>query len=295
MQARWYDPGSGRFLSVDPLIRSAATPQSANPYSYTENNPVNGVDPTGEWTLYVTRPDPNFAAPGEMSAFDRAVNNSNQAAAGGSGGGGAGAGNVGNVAAGNAPAANAATQPSGATNPAPNLVTSQSGGADPFKGVEEFTPVIGEGPASHSPAQLNSLFSGVEQFPAVTPNSFANFMNATMSGGLAMSASPASLPVRASPSSVQTLARNNAAFMSNLAPTSTTMALSGAAFLGIGLFALGAGLAVAGTGGLAVIPLGFFGATVTASAGGAAVLGTGFATIGFANLFTASVLRRQGR
>ena len=47
MQARWYDSGSGRFLSIDPLIRSAATPQSANPYSYTENNPVNGVDPTG--------------------------------------------------------------------------------------------------------------------------------------------------------------------------------------------------------------------------------------------------------
>jgi hypothetical protein len=48
MQARWYDPGSGRFLSVDPLVRSAATPQSANPYSYAENNPVNGTDPTGQ-------------------------------------------------------------------------------------------------------------------------------------------------------------------------------------------------------------------------------------------------------
>ena len=47
MQARWYDPGSGRFLSVDPLIRAPGIPQSANPYSYTENNPVNGVDPTG--------------------------------------------------------------------------------------------------------------------------------------------------------------------------------------------------------------------------------------------------------
>ena len=47
MQARWFDPGSGRFLSVDPLIRTAAVPQSANPYSYIENNPVNGVDPSG--------------------------------------------------------------------------------------------------------------------------------------------------------------------------------------------------------------------------------------------------------
>ena len=47
MQARWFDPGSGRFLSVDPLIRTAAVPQSANAYSYAENNPVNGVDPNG--------------------------------------------------------------------------------------------------------------------------------------------------------------------------------------------------------------------------------------------------------
>jgi len=52
MQARWYDPGSGRFLSTDPLIRSAATPQSANPYSYTENNPVNGVDPDGRKLIF---------------------------------------------------------------------------------------------------------------------------------------------------------------------------------------------------------------------------------------------------
>ena len=47
MQARWFDPGSGRFLSVDPLIRSEAIPQSSNAYSYAENNPVNGVDPNG--------------------------------------------------------------------------------------------------------------------------------------------------------------------------------------------------------------------------------------------------------
>jgi RHS repeat-associated protein len=50
MQARWYDPGSGRFLSTDPLIRTAMVPQSANAYSY--NNPVNRVDPTGE--TYIT-------------------------------------------------------------------------------------------------------------------------------------------------------------------------------------------------------------------------------------------------
>lgn len=58
MEARWYDPGAGRFLSIDPLIRSVATPQSGNPYSYTENNPVNGVDPTGGVTYVFTWTDP---------------------------------------------------------------------------------------------------------------------------------------------------------------------------------------------------------------------------------------------
>ena len=54
MQARWYDPGSGRFLSTDPMIRTTLVPQSVNPYSYAENNPVNGVDPTGT-TMYIVR------------------------------------------------------------------------------------------------------------------------------------------------------------------------------------------------------------------------------------------------
>jgi RHS repeat-associated protein len=47
MQARWLDPEVGRFLSVDPLIRSLAKPQSLNGYSYVENNPTLFVDPTG--------------------------------------------------------------------------------------------------------------------------------------------------------------------------------------------------------------------------------------------------------
>ena len=39
--ARRYDPGSARFTSVD------AIRQSISPYSYTENNPINFVDPNG--------------------------------------------------------------------------------------------------------------------------------------------------------------------------------------------------------------------------------------------------------
>jgi RHS repeat-associated protein len=52
MQARWQHPGTGSFLSVDPLVASVADPQSFNAYSYARANPVRYVDPTGmqfEW------------------------------------------------------------------------------------------------------------------------------------------------------------------------------------------------------------------------------------------------------
>ncbi|MGW7611811.1 polymorphic toxin-type HINT domain-containing protein [Streptomyces sp. NPDC054766] len=44
--AREYDPDTGRFLSVDPVMNTA-DPQQMNGYSYTENNPVTFSDPTG--------------------------------------------------------------------------------------------------------------------------------------------------------------------------------------------------------------------------------------------------------
>ena len=40
--ARWYDPELGMFLSPDPAG------QYANPYSYTDGNAINRVDPNGE-------------------------------------------------------------------------------------------------------------------------------------------------------------------------------------------------------------------------------------------------------
>lgn len=48
MHARYYDPGLGRFLSVDPA-RSAkpGLPQSWNRYVYARNNPLRYVDPDG--------------------------------------------------------------------------------------------------------------------------------------------------------------------------------------------------------------------------------------------------------
>ncbi|MEU3464449.1 polymorphic toxin-type HINT domain-containing protein [Streptomyces sp. NPDC006733] len=44
--AREYDPSTGRFVSVDPLL-TAGDPQSLNGYVYSNNNPVTLSDPTG--------------------------------------------------------------------------------------------------------------------------------------------------------------------------------------------------------------------------------------------------------
>jgi len=42
---RYYDPGTGQFVNVDSLVD-----ETALPYSYTRDNPVNAVDPTGQST-----------------------------------------------------------------------------------------------------------------------------------------------------------------------------------------------------------------------------------------------------
>lgn len=45
--ARYYNPALGRFVSPDSLVSSPGDPQSLNRYSYTDNNPVNRIDPSG--------------------------------------------------------------------------------------------------------------------------------------------------------------------------------------------------------------------------------------------------------
>ncbi|MGB3463339.1 MAG: RHS repeat-associated core domain-containing protein [Rhodanobacter lindaniclasticus] len=47
MQARYYDPVVGRFLSVDPVGPSPGNAYIFSRYAYVNNNPVSGVDPTG--------------------------------------------------------------------------------------------------------------------------------------------------------------------------------------------------------------------------------------------------------
>jgi RHS repeat-associated protein/uncharacterized repeat protein (TIGR01451 family) len=51
-QSRWYDSAIGRFVQPDPLVPDPGNPQALNRYSYTLNNPLKYMDPTGHW------PDP---------------------------------------------------------------------------------------------------------------------------------------------------------------------------------------------------------------------------------------------
>ena len=46
IKGRMYDFNNGRFLSVDPYIQGTDS-QAINPYSYIDNNPLSGTDPTG--------------------------------------------------------------------------------------------------------------------------------------------------------------------------------------------------------------------------------------------------------
>ena len=47
LPARYYDPQSARFISIDPAPPSAGSPESLNRYSYCMADPVQGTDPTG--------------------------------------------------------------------------------------------------------------------------------------------------------------------------------------------------------------------------------------------------------
>jgi RHS repeat-associated protein len=47
-QQRWYEPGTGRFLSEDPVFGDSGSPSSLHAFGYANGNPVRFVDPAGE-------------------------------------------------------------------------------------------------------------------------------------------------------------------------------------------------------------------------------------------------------
>ena len=50
LRARYYDQGSGRFITGDKFPSSAYDPQSLHRYVYAQNDPVNRIDPSGNWS-----------------------------------------------------------------------------------------------------------------------------------------------------------------------------------------------------------------------------------------------------
>ncbi|MCL4254423.1 MAG: RHS repeat-associated core domain-containing protein, partial [Anaerolineae bacterium] len=53
LRARYYDPDTARFINQDPLSGVVTIPTTQNGYSYAENNPVNMIDPTGEFFWFL--------------------------------------------------------------------------------------------------------------------------------------------------------------------------------------------------------------------------------------------------
>lgn len=53
MRARFYDPGTGRFLSKDPVEGRLMEPLGLHRYNYALNNPALNIDPTGEVVFFM--------------------------------------------------------------------------------------------------------------------------------------------------------------------------------------------------------------------------------------------------
>jgi RHS repeat-associated protein len=54
-QQRWYEPGTGRFLSEDPVFGILDDPPTLNAFAYASGNPLSYTDPQGTFKLWVHR------------------------------------------------------------------------------------------------------------------------------------------------------------------------------------------------------------------------------------------------
>jgi len=57
MNARYYDTTAGIFISQDSYKGSMSSPQTQHLYSYTSNNPINFIDPTGHYAVSMNEED----------------------------------------------------------------------------------------------------------------------------------------------------------------------------------------------------------------------------------------------
>lgn len=67
LRARYYDPAIGRFMGRDRHHGKLITSSSLNRYTYTENNPIGSVDPSGK---YKYQYDWNLGPAGTLTASD---------------------------------------------------------------------------------------------------------------------------------------------------------------------------------------------------------------------------------
>jgi Rhs family protein len=68
MQARYYDPEVGRFISVDPKAVTIGNAASLSRFSYAANNPLTNIDPDGRQTLPASVYQLNWQDPATRAA-----------------------------------------------------------------------------------------------------------------------------------------------------------------------------------------------------------------------------------
>ena len=55
LRARWFEPTSARFISADTVLGDPTIPASWNQYGYGWGDPVNQVDPSGQWPAFLDK------------------------------------------------------------------------------------------------------------------------------------------------------------------------------------------------------------------------------------------------